>query len=286
MDSLVLGASGNLGRALCLHLLDRQEKVAGTYLSFEPLLDDVQLVQADVSSDQLFDFVMRFKPAKVYHLAWSTNLDECESNPDLAYGPARIGLDSLLRACSETGSHLIFMSSDGIFGDPECERYEDSPPCPINQYGIGKVEAEDKIKGSGIDWTILRACPVGYNISRERGLVNWILKSFKEGKTITGYADSSFTPLSVTTLARELSIIGSGDMKQTLHFLSDPPITKYDFLVETARILRVSDKRITKGSLEEADFVAPRPKRQDLQTRDAARRTFAIDREIQLSLGI
>jgi dTDP-4-dehydrorhamnose reductase len=221
----------------------------------------------------------------VFHLAWSTNLDECESSPERAYAPARIGIKALIDACADTGSQLIFMSSDGIFGDPGCERFEDSTPSPINHYARGKVEAESRLQESRIRWTILRACPIGYNPRRDKGLVNWAVSSLRNGKTINGFADSSFTPLSVGTLAREVSRIGAAQEGKILHFLSAPPTTKYEFLRAVAKLLGVPDSRVCSGSLSSAKFVAPRPRRQDLQTREPGLRVFPLDSELKLAIA-
>lgn len=283
-DSLILGASGNLGSALCAFLLKKGRKVSGTCHRHAAPLEGVDLHPADVAGSEPAKLVRRLRPARVYHLAWSTNLDECESTPTIAYGPAREGLEPLLDACRETGAHLIFMSSDGIFGDPGCERFEDSAPCPINHYGRGKVEAESRIRESAASWTILRACPIGFNPRREKGLVNWAVSSLKGGKQVTGFSDSSFTPISVHTLTTVIAGIGAAQAGRILHFLSDPPMTKYDFLQRAACLLGVPAGRVLKGSLREAKFVAPRPSRQDLQTRFPAERVFAADEELELSL--
>jgi dTDP-4-dehydrorhamnose reductase len=283
-DSLILGASGTLGQFLCRNLLGKGEAISGTFFSSQPSLDGIAFHRADAASDEPASLIRRSRPAKVFHLSWSTNLDECERNPELAYGPAREGLKGVLQACKETGSHLIFMSSDGIFGDPECERFEDSAPCPINHYGRGKVEAENAIRASDIAWTVMRACPLGFNRHHNRGLVNWAIHSLKEGKKVAGFADSSFTPLSAATLARMLASIGADDSGKILHFVSAPPITKYDFLRAAARILGVSEEHVSKGHLSDAKFEAPRPRRQDLQTRRPKERSFPIEEELRLSL--
>lgn len=279
-----MGASGTLGQSLCRNLLAKKERIAGTYFSSKPALDGIEFHHADASSEEPAALVRRLKPSKVFHLAWSTNLDECEQNEQLAYGPARTGLKSLLKACGESGSHLIFMSSDGIFGDPKCERFEDSPACPINHYGRGKVEAENRIRDSGVAWTILRACPLGFNHDHNRGLVNWAIHSLKAGKKVTGFTDSSFTPLSATTLARMLASIEKQELGKILHFVSTPPISKYDFLKVAARRLGVPESLVSKGSLSDMKFKAPRPSRQDLQTREPARRVFPIEGELEASL--
>lgn len=284
IDSLILGASGTLGQFLCRNLLGGGEAIGGTYFSSSPALEGVHFERADAASDEPARLILRSRPAKVFHLSWSTNLDECERNQELAYGPARAGMKAVLDACRETGAHLIFMSSDGIFGDPKCERFEDSTPCPINHYGRGKVEAESAIRASGIRWTIMRACPLGYNRHHNRGLVNWAIQSLKEGKKISGFTDSSFTPLSAATLARMLASIDRKDAGQILHFVSSPPISKYEFLRAAAKILGAPEDLVSEGKLSGAKFNAPRPHRQDLQTRLPAERSFPIQEELRLSL--
>jgi dTDP-4-dehydrorhamnose reductase len=244
----------------------------------------VDVHPADVSGGEPAKLVRRLKPARVYHLAWSTNLDDCERDPEIAYGPARAGLEPLLEACGQTDSQLVFMSSDGVFGDPNCERFEDSEPCPINHYGRGKVEAERRIRECLGKWTILRACPIGFNPQHERGLVNWAVGSLKAGKKVNGFTDSSFTPISIHTLSNKIAAIGLEDCGAVLHFLSAPPITKYEFLLQVARVLGVPADRVGKGSLKDAPFGAPRPGRQDLQTRAPKHRAVRFQEELELSL--
>jgi dTDP-4-dehydrorhamnose reductase len=273
-----------LGVALCETLAKKGEQIAGTFLTFRPGLTGPELHKADVSTAEPAVLVRRLRPARVFHLAWSTNLDECELRPELAYAPARAGMKALIEACQETGSHLIFMSSDGVFGDPAEPRFEDSVPVPINHYGRGKVEAEAVLRGSQIRWSVLRACPIGYNPRRDKGLVNWAIASLRAGKTVTGFADSSFTPLSVGTLAREVARIGPGHSGQILHFLSDPPISKFEFLLAIARQLALPESKIVAGSLASGKFAAPRPSRQDLQTREPATRVFDFASELKLAI--
>ncbi|MBV9464170.1 MAG: sugar nucleotide-binding protein, partial [Verrucomicrobiae bacterium] len=78
IDDLVLGAGGNLGQALCRRLLKSGRAVAGTYFTHRPDFSEVRLFQADVSSNDLGALVGKLQPKRVFHLAWSTDLDACE----------------------------------------------------------------------------------------------------------------------------------------------------------------------------------------------------------------
>lgn len=59
--------------------------------------------------------------------------------------------------------HLIFGSSIAAIGptpDPTVLRGEDCVPAPISHYGRSKLAAEEQVRGSAVDWTILRLGPV------------------------------------------------------------------------------------------------------------------------------
>ncbi|MNC89450.1 RmlD substrate binding domain protein [compost metagenome] len=106
----------------------------------------------------------------------------------------------------------------------------------------------------------------------------------RQGRTIKGFSDSSFTPISIHTLSRKIASIERGDAGKILHFLSAPPVTKYDFLRQVAASLGVSAEKVQKGSIDEAKFAAQRPRRQDLQTRAPKKRAVRIQEELELSL--
>jgi nucleoside-diphosphate-sugar epimerase len=66
--------------------------------------------------------------------------------------------ETLARAASRCGTHLVFVSSiaaqSGSFSDRELT--EDDPPAPNNNYGRSKLAAEQAIRATGASFTILR----------------------------------------------------------------------------------------------------------------------------------
>jgi nucleoside-diphosphate-sugar epimerase len=94
----------------------------------------------------------------VVHLAAIVNPERA---PDLARHvnvDATRSLIALMQA-SPTARRLVFASSMGIFGDiqdREPPLRVDTPACPTSEYGRHKLECEEAIRQSGLQWSILR----------------------------------------------------------------------------------------------------------------------------------
>lgn len=95
----------------------------------------------------VFEFFKNEKPDMVIHCAAISNTMICDDNPGLSKSVNVKGVVNLSEACSETGSRLVFMSSDQIYGGSMkkgSNKETDETP-PINVYGIHKKQAEDEI---------------------------------------------------------------------------------------------------------------------------------------------
>lgn len=86
-----------------------------------------------------------------------------DTNPELAQ---RVNVDGTraviaAMAASEGVRRLIFASTFGVYGsvqEREPPLKSDDPTTPDDTYGRTKVEAEEAVKASSLDWTILRIC--------------------------------------------------------------------------------------------------------------------------------
>jgi nucleoside-diphosphate-sugar epimerase len=86
-----------------------------------------------------------------------------EQQPELAERVNVGGTRAVIAAMERSGSvkRLIFASTVGVFGqvqDREPPLLNDSPVSPDDTYGRTKVAAEEAIRASILDWTILRIC--------------------------------------------------------------------------------------------------------------------------------
>jgi dTDP-4-dehydrorhamnose reductase len=94
-------------------------------------------------SQKVREAVKAMRPEWIVLAAAYTDVDGCESNPDLAFSVNRDGAANVAQAAKETGARLLFLSSDYVFDGRKTSPYEtDDPRNPQSVYGRSKAEAE------------------------------------------------------------------------------------------------------------------------------------------------
>jgi UDP-glucose 4-epimerase len=84
----------------------------------------------------------------VLHLAAISGVDDCESEPDLAYEVNVTGTSNVAWFCRRHGAGMVFPFSMAVLGDPE--RFPitaDQPREPLNWYGRTKLLGEQLVEG-------------------------------------------------------------------------------------------------------------------------------------------
>jgi dTDP-4-dehydrorhamnose reductase len=131
MRVLVFGASGLLGKDLLAAFSG--DDVTGLS-SGDADLRDVGSVLSRAE---------QARPDWIVLCAAYTDVDGCEKDPARAFAVNRDGAVHVARAAAQTGSRLVFISSDYVFDGEKRTPYEiEDPPNPINVYGRSKAEAE------------------------------------------------------------------------------------------------------------------------------------------------
>ena len=136
MRVTIFGASGLLGKAL-MQEWSAQEQcndlVVGLSSRDSDLRDAQRVLQA----------VKETRPEWIVLAAAFTNVDECESNPELAFAVNRDGAINVGKAAKEVGARLLFLSSDYVFDGRKTTPYETGDARnPQSVYGRTKAEAE------------------------------------------------------------------------------------------------------------------------------------------------
>ena len=86
--------------------------------------------------------IRKFKPDAVIHTAAILDQIFMDSHRELSWSIMVDATRVLAEACREVGARLVFVSSDWVFDGRAGIVTEDSPPCPVNFYGIMKVASE------------------------------------------------------------------------------------------------------------------------------------------------
>jgi dTDP-4-dehydrorhamnose reductase len=131
MKAMIFGASGLLGKALTNEWA--RDEVVGLGSR------DVDIRDAD----KVREVVEKVCPAWIVLAAAYTNVDDCESHPDLAFAVNRDGALNVAQAAKRAGAKLLFLSSDYVFDGKKTSPYETADARnPQSVYGRSKAEAE------------------------------------------------------------------------------------------------------------------------------------------------
>lgn len=134
MKIAIFGASGLLGKALMREWSG--DEVTGLRQS-DADIRDAQQVQRALGS---------VRPQWVVLAAAYTDVDGCESKPELAFSVNRDGAASVANAAKGVGAKLLFLSTDYVFDGKKSSPYETGDPRnPQSVYGRSKAEAEIRL---------------------------------------------------------------------------------------------------------------------------------------------
>jgi dTDP-4-dehydrorhamnose reductase len=134
MKAIVLGASGLLGKALMREWTG--DEVVGLTSRDADIRD----------AGKVEEVLEKARPDWLVLAAAYTNVDECESHPDLAMSVNRDGPVNVAQAAKRIGAKLLFISSDYVFDGKKTSPYEAGDARnPQSVYGRSKAEAEVRL---------------------------------------------------------------------------------------------------------------------------------------------
>ncbi len=207
MKILITGSNGLLGQKLVYRLKQESGVEILATSKGENRLNDVSgydYMTCDITSkEQVEAVVSGFLPDCIINCAAMTNVDSCELDPE---GCKTMNVDAvsyLINAAKATNAHFIQLSTDFVFDGAAGPYREDAETNPQSTYAKSKLESEQLVKNSGLDWTIIRTIIIyGVTDGEQRSnLVLWVKNSLQQGKQINVITDQFRSP----TLAEDLA---------------------------------------------------------------------------------
>lgn len=123
---------------------------------------EAELLQADVRAGEAYDFVLRFRPGALAHLAAQVSVARSVSDPALDASVNVLGTLRMVQAAAEAGAdRVVLASSAAVYGRPRRLPIDEEHPLdPVSPYGASKLAAEVYARvlmaGSAADWVVLR----------------------------------------------------------------------------------------------------------------------------------
>jgi|APSaa5957512576_1039674.scaffolds.fasta_scaffold24732_2 dTDP-4-dehydrorhamnose reductase len=181
---LITGGTGLLGTHLILNKPDDFNIVATVHL-FNKVVDaaDVAYEKLDIKNRQdVTSLIDKYQPAVIIHTAAHGRVDFCEDNRQEAYATNYQGTVNIVDALKKYQGKIIFCSTNMTYDGLSPLYDEKSAQLPETYYGQLKVDAENYIKESGINFTIVRLMTMyGWNWQPERkNMVSMLIGKLKE----------------------------------------------------------------------------------------------------------
>ena len=149
MHVLITGIAGFVGSRLARLLLERGDRVSGTYLDVRPALENVDLYEANVADRDAVERAVRAAgPDAIVNLAGLSHIGDSwdwQSMPDYFWVNVA-GTENVMSAASAAGGlPVVIASSADVYGAvPEAEQpiREDRRVAPQTPYALTKAAAE------------------------------------------------------------------------------------------------------------------------------------------------
>ena len=224
MRVTIFGADGLLGKAL-------KREWTGDELT------GVDVQDGDIRDpQQAMALVERYHPDCIVLAAAYTDVDACESNPDLCFGVNCKGAVNVARAAKKSGSRLLFLSTDYVFDGTKRTPYEvDDPRSPRSVYGQSKAEAELQLRDILPQCCIVRTSWMFG--SGGKSFPDTILKLAESRSELEVVDDQRGCPTYAPDLARALMQLAHANAEGIVHATNSGDCSWFDLARETIALV-------------------------------------------------
>lgn len=263
MQFLVVGAAGLLGSNVVESVRERDHGVVGTYYTTVPSFE-IPLHDLDVRETDEFDRLLTGdEPDVVVNCAAMTDVDACETEPEVAHSINGTAPGEMAAACSDRDIEFVHVSTDYVFDGTERTPYPvAADPHPIQEYGASKLAGERAVRAALPDALITRLSFV-YGIDQSTdelsGFPAWVRSRLRAGEETPLFVDQYVTPSRAGQAATTIVEAVERSVSGTLHVASRTCVTPYEFGNEIRERMGASESLLEEGSQAALDRPATRP---------------------------
>jgi len=219
--------------------------------TFVPRVSTVQYYSFDVTNkEKVSEVIVNFRPDIVIHTAANASPDYCEQHPVESRKVNVEGTENVVRACQESGSSLIFFSSNTIFNGEHAPYNESSELDPIGEYGKHKVENELFVSTSGIPYTLIRSMSLygWHNPYERKNFLGILIEKCMRGEPMQITNDVTCNFLHVRDFAKFVWDCVRGKRQkiggEVFHVAGFEAMTHWDFTKKAIRELGLNDTNL------------------------------------------
>lgn len=227
----ISGANGHVGSAL-VKMLDFEKY---KYVATDKNEVDITNIEA------VHSFCKINRPDIIINCSGLTDLQECESNPDMAYAVNAVGVRNIAQEAQEIGAKLIQISTDDVFGTTDSKvllnEFDDIAPRSV--YGKSKAAGEKFMRALMSRYVIIRSSWV-YGLGQD--YVRMVLEAAEKGGSFIAPANQYSSPTSAKELAKVLMEFIENEYYGTYHVVCKGCCSRYEYAQEILRLTNNEDK--------------------------------------------
>jgi dTDP-4-dehydrorhamnose reductase len=266
---LVVGSNGLLGQRLInFFAAQNSNELLGCSVEAESFINKVDYIQCDITRrDQVKNVIFNFYPDFIINAAAYTNVDQSETDRELAWKINVKGVEYLAEASRVLDAHLIHISSDYIFDGLKGPYSETATPNPVCYYGRTKLASENVLKISGAVHTILRTNVLFGRAEENRpDFVRWVVDMLRSKKTINIVTDQISNPTFVGDLVQAINKVIDYKKEGIYNIGGRDFLSRFEFTMEIAEFFNLDKSLVNPILTEQLKQLAKRPLNSGLLT--------------------
>lgn len=221
MATLLIGARGQLGTELRQAFADD---------------DLVALAHADLELTdraKVWEALDTYRPGLILNTAAYHRVDECEDEPERAFGVNALAVRNLAMAAKGIGAVLVHFSTDYVFDGRQSRPYQEGdPPGPLSVYATSKLAGEFFVRAVLDRFFLIRTCGLygtAGSLGKGGNFVETMLRLAREGREIRVVGDQVLTPTSARDLAKKVRQLVQTERYGLYHITNSGECSWYRF---------------------------------------------------------
>jgi dTDP-4-dehydrorhamnose reductase len=234
MDVLVIGSTGQLGQDL---------------MRVFPGAVGLGHQDLDVSDGVAVTLAIQaHRPQWILNTAAFHRVDDCEINPQLAFGVNALGALNVARAATTVGAGVVFFSTDYVFGAAYRNRghpyTEVDVPGPINAYGASKCAGEQMVLASNPKHLVIRTTGLYGTSTSRKGWTfpELMLNKARSDGFVKVVDDQVLAPTYTADLATKVKELIQHGASGLFHLTNAGECSWFDFARETFELAGIPVK--------------------------------------------
>jgi dTDP-4-dehydrorhamnose reductase len=222
LRAAVIGSTGQLGQDLMRAF--GEETVGLTHQDLD-VTDGVGVASAMHS----------LRPDWVLNTAAFHRVDDCETNPALAFAANALGAFNVARAAADVGAGVVFFSTDYVFGGEKRDR--DNPygegdnVQPLNVYGVSKAAGEQLVMQANPRHVVVRSAGLYGTATSRKGWTfpELMINKAKTDGMVRVVSDQALSPTFTADLAQKTKELVEEEASGLFHLTNAGECSWFEF---------------------------------------------------------